>query len=322
MHHEIVSAGELDFEQYVHVQREAFAAHLEKYDVDTGHLKESYFRWKYLPPWGEAKVAVAYDQGQLVAATAAVPLRLESQSSTVQAWRAVDVATIPKARGQGLFTRMLTALKESLSEGEILFSFPNANSTPGFEKVGSTPIEEIPTWVRFVPPKVGRAGNPGSLKRYTESTENEFAVEHLLQSIGECTRVARDHTYFKWRYIDNPVSEYRIAANGEGGFVVFREMEVFNRRAVILLEMWTAADGTLKTLLRDVASYCQQRSIRFIITITSLMNWVEGLRHYFLQVPSLLSPKRQVLHGFAGGETARRALTNGWCITMGDLLEF
>ena len=135
--------------------------------------------------------------------------------------RAVDTATDPDFQGRGIFTRLtLEALDALPADGvDMVFNTPNAQSLPGYLKMGWEEVGRLaaavrPTRWRFVR-VVGTARRPAS-REFVPSVvgvpagdglADHGAVDRLLEAapapLGLATR--RSGRYLQWRY-GNPTS--------------------------------------------------------------------------------------------------------------------
>ena len=120
----IQNPASLDFEEYAGMQAEAFAEVVGAQGMGSLHAPE-YYRWKYHTPWGSALIATVRKDQKLVAANAMYPLRIVAADDHAMGWQSCDTATLPAARGQGLFMQCLHALQEQLGDDAIFFGFPN-----------------------------------------------------------------------------------------------------------------------------------------------------------------------------------------------------
>lgn len=106
---DVIPARNIDLMAYAAMQRSSFAEMLEAYGVTDSFMTPEYYRWKYESPWGEAKIAVVTEQGEMVASNAMLPYVLRREGDSFRAWQSMDTATIPKARGKGYFSKCINA---------------------------------------------------------------------------------------------------------------------------------------------------------------------------------------------------------------------
>ena len=135
------------------------AALLELLRVSMGEdavpWTSAYWRWKHeANPFGASPVLVAEADGRFVALRAFMRWTWQSGDRAVPAVRAVDTATHPDYRGRGLFKRLTLRLRDEMEAEGIGFVFntPNAQSRPGYLKMGWSLVGKPTLWVRPVQP--------------------------------------------------------------------------------------------------------------------------------------------------------------------------
>jgi hypothetical protein len=188
--------------------------------------------------------------------------------------RAVDTATHPDYRGRGVFSRLTRhALEELQAEGVgFVFNTPNAQSRPGYLKMGWQPVGRVPIRAR---PRSGRAlarllraraaaekwssgsdcGRPAAevLGRTEDLTRLLGAVPH---DDPTALRTSKSPAYLAWRYGFAPL-HYRAVLAGdrlEDGLAVFRLRRRGAALEATMAEMLVpgGALGLARRLLRRV----------------------------------------------------------------------
>ncbi|MGA4545379.1 GNAT family N-acetyltransferase [Uniformispora flossi] len=113
----------------------------------TGERTQEFFDWKHRDnPFGSSPGLVAVDgDGRLAAVRLFLRWEFAHQGATVRAVRAVDTATRPDVQGRGLFTKLTLGLLERLGEDtDLVFNTPNANSLPGYLRMGWQEVGKVP----------------------------------------------------------------------------------------------------------------------------------------------------------------------------------
>src|SRR6266540_5161567 len=110
---EIRDGASLDFDKLASFQEHAFAEPGGVMRAETIQTPK-YYEWKYLTPWGSARVSIAAINGMLAATLAAVPCVLTDGLIERTGWQLCDIATHPHYRRKGLFRQCLDALLLSL----------------------------------------------------------------------------------------------------------------------------------------------------------------------------------------------------------------
>lgn len=113
----------------------------------TGERTQEFFDWKHHDnPFGSSPGLVAEtEDGGIAAVRLFLRWEFVHQGEPVRAVRAVDTATHPEMQGRGLFTRMTLELLDRLSDDtDLVFNTPNANSLPGYLKMGWREVGKVP----------------------------------------------------------------------------------------------------------------------------------------------------------------------------------
>ena len=122
----------------------------------TGENTAAFFEWKHQEnPFGQSPGLVAHADGRLVGVRLFLRWELRAGDRTLHAVRAVDTATDPEFQGQGIFRRLTLGLLQQLDEGgdlDLVFNTPNANSRPGYLKMGWQDVGSIPVKLSPVRP--------------------------------------------------------------------------------------------------------------------------------------------------------------------------
>jgi len=203
---------------------------------------KSWFEWKYRsnPYVDHVPVLVAVDdRGDVVGARPLFVVPLAIAGERTLALQPGDTMVHPDHRRRGLFTRMTERTIERYRDHEaaLFFNFPNANSRPGYMKLGWRTVGSVSTYYRIQRPSTWLEVD-GRLGRAVETVANTAAAlgtsivdatvpagdgltinRHddvpttLLASLYERTspsgiHAVRDAEYVRWRY-GNPQWSYR-----------------------------------------------------------------------------------------------------------------
>lgn len=236
--------GELTIRPATEADRPAVLALLSDslgWSSDDEHA--SFFAWKhdenaFGPSW--AWVAEDPDAG-VVGFRTFLRWQFERAGGIVEAVRAVDTATAPTHRGAGVFSRLTThALAEVAAAGVgFVFNTPNAQSLPGYLKMGWETVGRVPVQVRprsvASLPRLARSRLPAALWSEpspagipaAEALADDAAVAALVSSQppADELRTVRTPAVLRWRYGGLPALGYRAVLAGrsaEDGLVIFR----------------------------------------------------------------------------------------------------
>lgn len=314
----VVGADELDLAAFVALMREAYAEIIK--ETGTGYLfTDAYYRWKYAPPAGRARIALVVDAGEPVAANSMYPLAIRSRTATVAGWQSCDTATHPRARGKGYFMKCLAALRDSLKDETVFFGFPNKNSTPGFLKFGWTHHSDVRTRVRLLPGRRMEAFRRVERVSSFGASHDPFAAA-LAEQAGAA--LDRSAAYLNWRYFQHPLHQYEAFAWMEDGrqlgLVVLRVVTVKERRFAVAMELLALEGRVERGLLRFAKAWAKSKGVGIAMVLNTTTGAGRALLCGYVPVPMWALPKRQVLMGAASGAAAERMWREPWRVQIGD----
>jgi GNAT superfamily N-acetyltransferase len=206
-------------------------------------LHARFFSWKHVEnPFGRSPAWVAVDEGEDRIVGFRTFLRWEflCEGETIRATRAVDTATHPDHRGEGVFSRLTLAALEELGADGVAFIYntPNSQSLPGYLKMGWREVGRLPIEARLRSltslGRLLRARTPAakwSLPSAAGISAREAfgdpdATAALLRTVRAPSGLVTNRTpaFLAWRYGFEPLA-YRAVLAGrrlEDGLVVFR----------------------------------------------------------------------------------------------------
>jgi GNAT superfamily N-acetyltransferase len=294
------------------------------WNADVRH--EALFSWKHREnPFGPSPAWVAIDGTRLAGLRVLMRWEFEWDGRLVRAVRAVDTATHPDYRGQGVFSRLtVRALEELRAEGVgFVFNTPNDQSRPGYLKMGWRVVGKLPVAVRPSSlrglARMLRARAPA--ERWSAATtagvpaadmlRQRSGLERLLasraRSRGLRTRITPE--YLTWRY-GSPLLEYRaVAPSGlEKGLALFRVRRRGSAREMVLGEILVPDD---EPRLRDhlVRQAIRAADADYVIAVEP--RWVSaGLLRLPRQGPTLT---------WRGLADTRFPVGREWDLRLGDI---
>jgi L-malate glycosyltransferase len=278
---------------------------------------EQLFRWKHDEnPNGPSPMWVAVDGDRVVAVRAFMRWTFIRGGHELRAVRAVDTATDPDYQGRGLFRALtLHGVDAMRKEGvDFVFNTPNAQSKPGYLKMGWREVGALPAAIRpRLSPSImhlGKARVPA--EHWSEpldigvsfaswSERNECPPPSDNTNVRAISTL-RSPAFLRWRY-GTPLLHYRVM-EAHGGAVVVRA----RRRGKALELVHVASLG----LGEQEADQIVTRALRRLGAHHALRLGPTDLRHGF--VP------------FTGPMLTWRALASdglppldNWQLTMGDI---
>ena len=196
----------------------------------------AYWQWKHeTNPFGPSVVLVAEAERQIVGLRVFMRWTWRSGGRDVSAVRAVDTATHPAYRRQGVFKRLNLELRDTVLEEGVAFIYntPNEQSRPGNLKMGWALVGKPTLLVRPVRPvrlalalrREGLGGEEAEPPIVDALAADDVLarpeVQALLVSSREATGIPAyhtrlDHEYLRWRYASIPGFAYQAIVEGEG----------------------------------------------------------------------------------------------------------
>lgn len=314
----VVAASRLDYTEYARLQQDAFADIAANSGTPFVQSPE-YFRWKYNPPAGDAKVALIRDEEGLLAANAMYPLALRDGAALQVGWQSCDTATRPRGRGKGYFMACLKALSQQMEPGTLFFGFPNGNSIHGFRKLGWTVNAHLDAAVGAAL-LGGRRSTPGivELDRFDDRQD---ALNHALAN-GGAPAIDRSAAYMTWRYLRHPLHRYACfgfeGGAGLAGVAVARLATVRSRKATLVMDLQASSRKAEKALLGTVASWGAHEGHRLILRMGNQASASKNLRQGFLPVPRRALATEHVLMGAPVGGAPNAIWSRPWRTQLGD----
>lgn len=295
---------------------------------------DAFFRWKHLEnPAGRSPMWVAVDGGpqrRIVGFRVFLRWRFTTPDGRSQsAVRAVDTATHPDHQGRGIFRRLtLGALDELRAEGvDFVFNTPNAQSRPGYLKMGWQEVGRVPIAVRPRSPlaayrmtrartAAGKWSRPTDVGiRAAEAFSDDVALDRLLASLERPQGLATDRTveHLRWRYRFEPLA-YRVAVAPGGvadGLAVFRVRDRGAATEAVLCEVLVPGDDRRMagSLVREVA---RETGADYVIGTTTT-----AVPKTALPVP--MPAQGPILTWRAVNPTQQMPSLDTWSLTMGDV---
>lgn len=199
----------------------------------------TYWTWKHAEnPFGTSPMLVAESgAGDLVGLRVFMRWKWTSRGNAISAVRAVDTATHPNWRGQGVFSRLTRAMIDQMrDEGvSLIFNTPNDQSRPGYLKMGWISIGRTSFWVKPLRPlrvmravignglsqgetASSRAGSSLDAATFLDRMGGESLDEFLstLHATESKLVTPRDTEYLRWRYARIPGFAYQAAGVLDG----------------------------------------------------------------------------------------------------------
>jgi hypothetical protein len=316
----ICTPDEVDLQAYADMQQESFRELLAEMGVSGDFMTPEFYRWKYNPPSGPAKVILGLKEDRIVTATMLQPLVLRHQGRRFTAWQNGDTATLAEFRCLGLYPRCMKAAVRSVQEDELLFGFPNKNSIRGFSffvKTGKGVVRLLaklhlrPSWL----------SRSADCTRVTSFLGGDFAFDFSDLSSDELPVMEKTPAYLEWRYLQHPVHQYhafvrRDPSGAIRAIAVLREAEIRGKKATMVMELLGRDVRSMRRVLHHALA--EAKTSRILMAYNTALTRDRAFRLGFVTVPMRFIPKQQSLFASANGVDAQAVLALPWQLQMGD----
>jgi GNAT superfamily N-acetyltransferase len=247
-------------------------------------MTEAFWQWKHAAnPFGPSYGLTAWDSAGQTPVALRILLRWRfaaQDGAAVAAMRAVDTATHPDYRRQGLFARLTQqAVDELRAAGtDLIFNTPNSSSLPGYLKLGWEVVARWPLYVCARRPlrmalrrlTALRVPSPDARTAYFGPSALTWAeFDHVYagqwQAVvegwermrpGKGLRTLRHEGYWRWRYGAHPHVAYAVLPLVQDdrllGFAVLRPNVRRGWQEAVVAEAVAAAPALGPSLLAYV----------------------------------------------------------------------
>ncbi len=203
-------------------------------------------------PEGKALLSVATHQGKWVGSIGAMATRYgKSISDTQVFYQLVDIVVDPAYQGQGIGSRVASALTAALIERDCpTYAYPNTRSSGLFLKLGYRRVREVPTRI-FLPPLESILQWSDSDLTEISLSEAQPLVDQLAREPRQQNTIIKDGAYLRWRYSKiRDVNNYHFyAIHSRGGellaLIVTTLFRFSGIRFVVVLDLFVKESADL-----------------------------------------------------------------------------
>jgi hypothetical protein len=307
----------LEIEQYCLLQQKSFADIFKSSKIDISYLNPGFFKWKYTTPIGQARIAIASENNEMLASVAMYPVMFIKNQDTFKGWHFVEAATLPKARGRGLFKLCMQQLINSLQRDQIIYVFPNKSSLNATKKNGFEQLGQIPFYGKIILRKYSDISSQLS-SDFHFSVNQDFYAKALAPQ--NKMMIFKDANYMNWRYRNHPHAKYYCYSAMQGnlvmGNIVVRAVAIKQQKFLLIMEfhcLTKKAETDLLIFLRKVASV-ENCSFAGMFSNNKFHSpfFITGM----VKLPSLLLPKQHILMGYK--HNGEKLSMGHWFVQTGD----
>jgi GNAT superfamily N-acetyltransferase len=195
--------------------------------ADGGAPTVTFWNWKHNDnPGGISPVILAWDNDRLIGIRAFMCFKFHDKTGTYKAYRPVDTGTHPDYQGKGIFRNLTLSLIEDLKKLEeraFIFNTPNAQSKPGYIKMGwkewGKPIIQVMPTFPFL--GSGFKKDQEILLTHDFSGINVNATDNLA--------VYKDGNYYHWRYQQISLQSYgmkELTIGNDTYLIIYRQKKI------------------------------------------------------------------------------------------------
>lgn len=316
---------------------------LVKTCLGEGTLQRSpeVWNWKHRRnPFGKSIGRVAFEKDEAIGLRPFLRWQFRYGSKRISAFRAVDTATHPRFRRQGLFRMMTLAGLSALEEsgGSLVFNTPNSRSGKGYLGMGWRALKRLEvlfrpclgpqTLMRFSR-RSGAAGR-GKLGMSVQTLLEKAGLEGLLESWTESwpgVQTDRHLEYLRWRFSEIPGLSYFArfieTPQGDRSALIGRREARLGLQGVRICEYLFDPDGDLgrescaSRVLRELAR-CDQVDYMVAMASRGTPEYSALRRSGFMPIPT----RRRLMALKLREGDDEQLEPRGWRLTLGDLEVF
>jgi len=288
---------------------------------------EKYLAWEYLHnPSGKAIVTTARNEkSKIVSQYALAPITIQENNNYNPATLSLNTLTSKGYRGKGLFLSTANDAFKFCTDNGIAFTYgvPNGNSFPGFikrldfthagnlvfmakplkpyklilsllnrnnKKKGNS-IEFIPDYSLLDESAISDLKFPADEERY-----DNFITQWSNQGF---ISVHRTPEYLSWRYVQNPMRDYKMLKLVDEGeikaIIVIRSMHLFGLKVCLIMDHLSLDKSHSQKMLDAVAIQARSNKLDLIIAVAASKRnsqFRELLNSGFKYVPAILLPQQ------------------------------
>jgi hypothetical protein len=216
----------------------------------TGTRSSAFYTWKHRDnPFGASPGLVAEADGAVVGVRLFLRWELRHGDRLLRAVRAVDTATHPDHQRRGIFKTLTLTLLDQLDREEgidLVFNTPNADSRPGYLRMGWQEVGQLPVRISPVRPirflRGARAANAANASGSASAVAAPASTEAVTSRLPSAADVLGHHdevqallvrrrvtdgihtplspSYLWWRYAAAPGLDYRAVTVRRRGELV------------------------------------------------------------------------------------------------------
>ncbi|MBP1925706.1 hypothetical protein J2Z76_001567 [Sedimentibacter acidaminivorans] len=279
-----------------------------------------YWKWRYLdnPNMNTNLINLAWNKCRLAAHYAVSPTVIFIDGKKHNSALSMTTMTDPYYRGKGLFTKLAEQLFEK-STLDVIYGVPNENSVKGFtDKLNFELIKEIPM---FKSKKFNLNYKKNNNCVILEKFDKRFD-DFFIDMVNEYRIVTcRNSEYLNWRFIFNPINEYKIFSYIENdkvlGYLVTKTYTIDSTLIGDIVDILVLNENILKELLNIAFSSFQ------IQNVSEVNTWFNDNELFKVLEEFEFYKSNKIFHFIVrdNSEKNKEVLFdyNNWYLTMSDI---
>ena len=267
-----------------------------------------------------------------------------------------SVAVLKKFRRYKVFKSLAEFANSDIKDKlNLIYTFPNDKSIHTFIKyneytlVGSLPTYILPTRLnKIISSKINLYGLENifgcvmqwylnSLKKNLNQDEYIFTISSFDDNINKLFEdfshnylfsLTRSEAFLKWRYIDRPEIDYKIAgiksSSSLEAVVVYKKDVILKNNCIIILDLAFKDIIYAQKLLNGITSHEANNDPNFESSFVFLAGYIKDINKLkncgFLRIPDNVNPRKlNLLVKNVGSKKLNKASdSSSWLVTLGD----
>lgn len=284
--------------------RDVIAVINQAFDLN---FDERWFHWKHHDnPFGPSLGWAAVDTDGVLGVRIFMRWELRLGEQTLHAVRPVDTATAPQAQRRGVFRALTShAVAAVMTDANIdlIFNTPNANSRPGYARMGWTILPPLAHSISLILPSKTAA---------LQQDEGVFAAFDTWQPVAGRICTARSAAVMRWRYHERSGVVYGKASLRQAEMpnaLIYRVVKRSGIHLLVINEL-IGSPAERSLLVRSVAR--QEKAVALLAATGT--GAFELVRNFHINHGHSVLAVRPVQTAVANATKLA-----GWALTLGDL---
>jgi len=297
---------------------------------------EAYWRWKHIDnPFGRSPVLVAEDNGSIIGVRAFMRWDWRLGGKKFHSIRAVDTATHPDHQGKGIFKKLTLALVDLCRKDgvDFIFNTPNAQSKPGYLKMGWVEAGNLPISVKisrpfnlarnavltpapYVTPKY-------NMHKQIDGEAVQSFVERCASQSGDLITTDISARYLVWRYRYVPVVQYTALIDNDNekilGLLMARAKDGKYGRELRITDLFLSNESDGRSLMSQLGELEKSWQTDYTTVSGAVGSYAIGIMRKYSVYYKLNRGPSVTIRDLNFGDLGTLSNFKNWSPTLGDL---